>query len=203
MTPTSFSGGSVSQPSETTPSTSVDWTAYERLQERHREADRRFDRRANEYGLTKLLEGPDRKVSGGRLAYDLYRDGKRVVQNRNEKTVRGLDERQPAQRERLCRWPEQAERAIGILRMAFRGLSARHRKALRLDVRKDTNEETIRAELSVGPRQLRNIAREAREELWADNLVREAYLTLIDNVGANAVPIRKLILELLLQGGEA
>jgi len=185
------------------------WQAYRRLQRYCREAKDPFIRDANEYALSRMAEEPNRKAKGERLAHDLFRDGKRVVQRRNERFANNLDERQStlddlAFSTRSHVWKEDVVRAIGVVRVAFRRLSRRKRTVLRLDVQDDVRVAEIRGRLGIGPRQLRNIAREARDELWAKPEVVSAYQTLIQHLDAEGQRmVERLVTEVLLREGAA
>jgi hypothetical protein len=186
-------GARSERPLRNSASATVDWKAYRYLLRYATQARTPFSRHASEYGLTRLLDLPERQASGRRLARDLFRDGKRIEQHHNRRVTRELDAeiQDPTP---FSSWETEVERSVGVVRQALQRVTRRQRRALVLNARGIFDVGIVREALGVGSRRYRGLVAEARTLLWSQPELRGAYQVLVDGIGGEH---QALILELI------
>lgn len=187
------------RPRRNSSTATVDWQAYRYLLKYATQARTPFSRHASEYGLTRLLDSPERQASGRRLARDLFRDGKRIEQRSNSRLAGDLDEalQDPTP---FYSWESEVERSVGVVRQALQRVTHRQRRALVLNARGIFDERIVREALGVGLRRYRGLVAEARNLLWSQPELRGAYQVLVDGIGGeHETLILELIEEVILE----
>jgi len=172
----------------TNPTTSnIDWVAYDYLQKRHLKSTGHFQLEALDYAMDRVLEVPERSVTGVQLAEYLFRDGKRVIATRlkrNSKQNKAIDQFYDLQPTSVVSEILDSDRfsyANEVIRKALSSLTPKERTALYLRAAGYDSQEVIEDILHIGRRQYRNVLSQSRVKLEQFSGFKDSYFELIQN----------------------